>query len=35
MSISLNSVAIHQLVKNGQDELVVNLSGNPLPMQPA
>ncbi|MDI7855124.1 nucleoid-associated protein YejK [Vibrio parahaemolyticus] len=35
MSISLNAVALHQLVKNEQDELTVHYGNHHLPIQPA
>lgn len=35
MSISLNAVALHQLVKNEQDELTVNYGNHHHPIQPA
>ncbi|MBT2909659.1 nucleoid-associated protein YejK [Vibrio anguillarum] len=35
MSISLNAVALHQIVKNEQEELVVHYGAHQLPIQPA
>ncbi len=35
MSISLNAVALHQLVKNEQEELVVHFGNHHQPIQPA